>query len=195
MKVDTSRFDRALKEYIATTSRDMVTALNGKAKDLALRSARATPITKETAAAHKAMMTSPAFITHSTAKKHGKGFTMAQRQAVAEKLAKRRLGKGYMKSGYVKAGNSFKNTGDASRIRAEARADPSQPSKARVRQASRNILAAVSEISWKATGSKDASEKQGIVSESLASGAAFVVKDMEDYLARKMGATAKKVSA
>lgn len=193
--VDTGGLENALKRYGAVCSKTWPQVLNGKSKDLAFRAAQATPLTKASAADHKKLMRSPEYVTFRTVKKHGKGFSIAQRQEVAAALDKTKLGKGYMKSGYAKAGQAFKNVGDASRIRAEARADPSQPSKARVIQATPNLLAAVSQVTWKAKGQGDASEKQGIVSPALAKAAAHVVADIEGYLAKKMGAEAKKVSA
>lgn len=194
VSVDTSKFDSALKRYLASTSKTLPVALNGKSKDLAFRAAQATPITNASQAEHKKLMRKPEYVTFRTVKKHGRGFTMAQRQEVAAALESAKLGKGYMKSGYAKAGHAFKNVGDASRVKAEARADPSQPSKARVTQATPNLLAAVSQVTWKAKGKGDAGKKQGIVSPALAKAAAHVVADIETYLSRKMGAEAKKVS-
>lgn len=194
ISINVSEFQAALKEYLRFTSKLMPVALNGKAKDLALRAAQNTPKSVMTNAEHTARKKSFAFVTFKTKEKHGPGFTRAQRREEFERLQKTRLGKGFMKSGFVKASKLFRNTKDASKA-APQNATGFDLSRATAKHATESSLAALFDIEWKGKGDKDASLKQAIVSPAIAKAVAFVTADMRAYILRKMEQQAKKNSA
>lgn len=188
-----------MREYLRFTSKTIPVALNGKAKDLALRAAQNTPKTKLTLSQFKKQQTDQEFITFVAKRifdRRGGGRVFSEiRRATAETMAKKRLQKGYMRSGYVKAANAFKAVKDASkapRITLEGRFENT---KAETKQATERNLAALFDIEWSAKGSADSSQKQAIVTPAIAKAVAFVTADMRAYILRKMEQQAKKNSA
>lgn len=192
--IDVSQFQAALKEYTRYTSKTIPVALNGKAKDLALRSAQNTPLSKMTNAEHTRLKKSPAYAAGILRRRHGGKFNKEQWEAERARLLKSRLGKGFMKSGFVKASRQFRNTADASKMKPAA-VDAFANSKAVVKTANEQTMAALFDISWKGKDGQDAKEKQAIVSPAIAKAVSFVTADMQAYVAKKLGKKAAEVSA
>lgn len=192
--IDISEFQGAMREYLRFTSKAMPVALNGKAKDLALRSAQNTPKSKMTNAEHTALKKTPGYAAAILRNRHGGRFTREQWDAERARLLKSRLGKGFMKSGFVKASKLFRNTADASKAPAQTAAQ-FDLSNATAKQATERNLAALFDIEWTGKGPDDAAQKQAIVTPAVAKAVAFVTEDMRRYVLRKMEQQAKKNSA
>lgn len=197
--IDTTEFSAALRQYVRMTSKAFPVALNGKAKDLALRAAQRTPKSQMTAAQFKKQQTDPEFVGFIAKRifdKRGGGRTYQQIYERTEgTMALRKFSKGYMRSGYVKASKQFRNTKDASSAAAQVVLGKHDGTKANVKQATERVLAAAFDIGWSAKNEKDASAKQAIVDRPIAAAIRFVTEDMRKYILRKMEQEAKKISA
>lgn len=196
--VDVREFQGAMRDYLAMTSKSTKDALNGKARDLALRSAQRTPKSVMTAAEFKRQQTDPELVT-ARAKaifdRRGGGRLFSEiRRATEATMAKKRFGKGYMRSGFTKAALKFKNTeaSTAASVRLEGQ---HERTKATAKNATERSLSALFDIEWGAAGGTDASEKQAIVDRPMAQAVRYVVADIQKYIAKKQQQHAKKITA
>jgi hypothetical protein len=201
--VDDSRFQAALKEYLKYNNRTIPQILNAKTQDLMFKAGKETPLSKMTPEKFKQQQTAPANIAkvaREIYKKRGGfssgvGFGQIYR-ATKESMAKRKLGRGFMRSGFFKAGQKIRNA-DPSRIGKQSAQsfDPSQPSRAVVTEATPSRMESLATVQWKAKNGRDASEKQAIVDAPLAAAVGKVAADMWVYINRKMTGKAREVSA
>lgn len=200
--VDVREFQGALKDYLRATSKDLVTALNGKAKDLALRAAQHTPKSKMTYPQFRKQQADPEFIT-ARAKiifdrrgGAGGGRQFSEiRRATEAAMAAKKFQRGYMRSGFVKAATAFKVVKDASkapRMTLEGKFDNTH---ATTKTATAKSLAAVFDVTWAAKGGNDQSQKQAIVTRPMGKAIQIVTADMRIYLERKMEKNAKAITA
>ena len=197
--VDVSEFQAALKDYVRLSSKQLPAIINGKAKDLMIKAGKETPITTMSPADYEAQIRkNPAIATARANAQYGRGgWTREQRTEIWQKMQKSRLSKGFMRSGFYKAGAKFR-VADPARTGAQkvpAILSSDSPSRANIRTATESIMSAVSDVSWLGKSPLDASEKQRIVERGIAKAVPIVTADMRKYIQRKLEANAKKVSA
>jgi len=218
--VDMSKFQDTFKRYALVTSRDMATALNGKHRDIMFNSVVYGPnFNTEHSAEDYARNRRPEYITFKTIKKHGENapgsskarrvrasgraykrkgsfkgpgqvWGMVERNEVARKLRKRHSGaRGYMASAFIKAGLKFAPA-------ASKKGKPKQryfenTTSGRVTQATAENLVSTAVLNWNARSTADANQKQALATQALRAGVREIVRDMEEYMVKKMRKAAR----
>jgi hypothetical protein len=180
----------------------MPVALNGKIRDVMFRAAQFAPITKLTQAQFTKQQTKPEFVGKVAKEIYnrrggisgGAGFGQIYR-ATKETMARRKLGRALMKSGFAKAGSKIAAAGDASVVKPIKHERGLRASVSSAKSATPGRLIAEAGAKWFADSGKDKAQKQAIVDAALARGVSFVVADMETYVAGKLGKKAREVSA
>lgn len=199
-QVDLSKFNLAFKAYLQKTSKKMEEAINWKASDLMLTAAQQTPKTKLRPEVVKAWAQRPRLVTYRTGRKfgnsEGKGWTRPQWDLVRSAMAAKELGKGFMRSAWVKAARKIPLTLKGKKLRGDdLEAARLTKSRADVRAATGKIKEIAASLYWDARSDKDAAKKQEIVTSALAKALPIVTKSMIDYLNKENVKNAKSVSA
>lgn len=198
--VDTRNFDAALKSYLAKTSKTMEETVNWKANDLLLTAAKHTPKTSLRADFYKAMMQSPRLVSYRTGRRFGdrtgKGWNRQQWDTVRNAMVGRELGKGFMRSAFVKGAQKIPLTLKGRKLRGDAlEAARLTKSKANVRIVSGQIKAVFADLFWSALSETDAALKQRIVDNGMAKALPEVTASMISYLRGENSKNARSVSA
>lgn len=200
MDVDAAAFNLALKSYLAKTSKTMEETVNWKANDLLLTAAKHTPKTSLRADFYKAMMQSPRLVSYRTGRrfgdKTGKGWNRNQWDIVQRAMAGRDLGKGFMRSAFVKGAMKIPLTLKGRKLRGDAlEASKLTKSKADVRLVSGQIKGVFAHLFWTALSETDAALKQRIVDNGLAKALPEVTASMIAYLRGENAKNARSVSS
>lgn len=196
--VDMRNFQSAFKAYLGKTSKTMEEAVNWKAADLMLTAAKHTPKTAMTQGQLNALMKSPRLVSYRTGRRfgdsNGKGWTRAQWEAVRNST--RILGKGFMRSAFVKAVGKIPRTKKGRRVSdAAIEGERLTKSRANVRVATGTITSMAAQLTWQAHGGPDAGLKQDIVDTALAKAVPEVTASMLAYLRGENARNARSVSS
>ncbi len=196
--VDMRNFQSAFKAYLGKTSKTMEEAVNWKAADLMLTAAKHTPKTKLTAAAFKRMQSNPRLISYRTGRRFGdasgKGWTRPEWNATRDAMQLRSLGKGFMRSAFIKAATKIPRTKKGKRA-GLSESEMLTKSRANVQIATGTIKQIAAQLLWEATDGRDATRKQRIVDTALEKAVPEVTASMLAYLRGENARNARSVSS
>lgn len=199
MSVNDAAFRDAFRRYLAKTSKTLAEAINWKAADLMLQAAHFTPKTALRADFPRKESQNPRLVSHRTGRKHGnsegKGWTREQWDTVRNAMALRTLGKGFMRSAFVKAAAKIPRTRKPTRRASLLAQERMDKSKADVHLATGQIQSLAARLLWEAHSPKDAAAKQSMVEKSMARALPAVTADMIRYLNGENKRNAKEVSS
>lgn len=191
--VDNRAFNAALQQYVQFTTKESVVALNGKFRDLMWRACYYTPIMRRASVAQRGINNLRAYSVATLVRKSGVGslkgeskpFDFTTSEVVKEMARIRKPARGYLKSGFAKAGKQFAATAASTAIPQTIKSFAQV--KAFVSRAFEQFLKAQADISWPATDAAgDKSEKQAILDGAFAQAKSEVYQDMMRYLRGKL---------
>ncbi len=196
-QIDRSQFDAAMREYVKHSSRETVVVLNGKAKDLMFRTARATAkATYNRDYIEKYYRTHRGLIGYLCNKRYGVG---AWNEFHWEDMLRERMGKamssrGYMRSSFVKAGRMIHATAATTEKTAPKISNKHSLAKASITIATEKRLKNEGLLTWSSRDSQDEAEKQAIVDKPLKSTKNRILDEMIKHLSNKMAKKGKSLS-
>jgi hypothetical protein len=194
IKLDTRQFTAAMAQYVNLTDKNLMEAVNGKARDVCLRAAQKQGFADR--GKIKEVVTNPRWISWYCNQYFGPGnWDKDDFIRVGKLAASRRLSSiKYMRSGFVKCSKKFPKT--PASIEANQTINEKHPgTSAETTQAVEKALTASLKIMWTANNASDAHNKQKILNESFNAGLSFVTADMKKYIERKQTKLAKLFSA
>lgn len=199
INTDAAMFERTFKAYLAKSSKTLEEAINWKANDLMLTAAKHTPKSKLTAAQFEKAKAPPRLVSHRTGKKFGnaelKGWNRGQWDLVRNAMMMRTLGKGFMRSAWVKAAGKIPRTKLSKPKGAELEAARLEKSKADVRQIVGKIKGLAMDLLWQAHNAGDATLKQSMVNKALRLAVPEITASMQAYLRGEHIKAGKQASA
>lgn len=199
IQLDTRQFDAAMKEYSYYTSKSLVDAVNGKARDLAFMAARHTAAASRSDIAD--VIENPRLISWYCNKLYGSGgWDRDDFTAAAKKLRKRLSSAKYHKSGFVKAAHKFPQTEASKELPRSVEKHKGSAATATIATASRML--AEMQASWETAGLFDVrsaesskSSREKILLAALQQSIVAVTADMRKYIERKQAELCRKHSA
>ena len=197
-QVDRSMFDAAMREYVKTTSKDTVDAINGKSRDLLFKAFKGTP--RSVYDRHGIELyyyQRPKIITAICNKKYGKGswdwddWSHVFRAVVTKAMKSR----SYLRSGFIKGAKQMQATVASKEVSIPSYAKKFDNIHARNTIATATKLRNDTLIEWGADLGMDARAKERILSAALQSALRVVTADIAKYLQGKFIKRAKAASA
>lgn len=192
VKVNLEEWGRTLKDYVEFSSKTMETALNGKLRDLMFRCKDQTPMGMTRPEVLATINDLRAVAVSRLRKRHGNDFT---REEIAVQMRRVGLGRGYMRSAWIKAAQRIPKNEAAGYGTAPMSAAKFRGTNATVSLATVTTLAANAECTWVTQAGNDQGEKQAIASRAFGQALRESVEDMRDYMRQKLIKKAQKVSA
>lgn len=179
IEIDSSQFDNTLKRLMNVSQRELPVIINNVTRDVLLRSAQFTP--KADAAKILSIESKPWWPRY-IAKHMPKPYTIKQARAYSQKLlAKRIRGIGLLKAGFIKAAKILGSP--------ETLPRPLNQARTIVKQARENRNNADVNISTIVKKTPEIAEQ--IMNNSLKQAIDFKIKDMTDYIVRKLDEAGK----
>jgi hypothetical protein len=199
MNFSSAEFSRAVNEYLAETSKDSATALNGKTADLLYKTGK--HVAKADREKINMAIQNPKFITWFMNKTFGKGgwtvddYGDGRTWAQGVKMLRRRLSAiGYSRHGLFVAGRDFKGESNRPGKEPKPRTDRKRHKAIKVRtaQATQRTQATEFNINIGASSGADAAAKRRLYTRPAAMASAAVTADTRKYLARKYAQRARE---
>lgn len=195
--VDNRTFNAALQQYVQFTSKETVVALNGKFRDLMWRACYHTPIMRRASVQARGIGNLRAYAVAEMMRRRGiptlkgvtKPFDFTTRDVLKAMARIRKPARGYLKSGFAKAGKQFAATAASTAVPQTIKSF--EQVKATVQRAFEQFLQAQADIAWPSSGAAgDKDSKQAILDGAFAQAKSEVYNDMVKYLNKKLAAQA-----
>lgn len=180
--VNLEEWGRTVRDYMQFSSKTMETALNGKLRDLMFRCKDEAPMGMTRPEVLAGITDLRAVAVSRLRKKYGR-FT---REEVATQMRRIGLGRGFLRSAFVKAAMKIPKNEAAGYGTAPMSAARFSRSTADVSLATLNQLAADATCKWQTVGGNDTGEKQALVSGALDRALIAAVADMREYMRNKL---------
>lgn len=217
--VDISKWRAAMSDYLSSTSRALPVALNGKLRDLMFRAAALSPLGRSKAEYRASIFAPPREPVRSGVARPRGGAAIYERDAnprgvravvvwrlrqrgelvgrdaVAKGIKYLGSGRGYAKSGYIKAQRAIPRNEAAACGNVPMSAAKFSRASARVKLASPAFLYASAAVQWLATSARDAGGKQAVQDLSIRDAMVEQTREIARYVAKKQQQLADRVSA
>jgi hypothetical protein len=190
VKVNLEDWGRTLQDYVQFSSKTMESALNGKLRDLMFRCKDKTPMGKTRPEVLSGIRNLRAVAVKRLKTRYGR-FT---REEVAIQMRRIGLGRGFMRSAFVKATNMIPRNEASAYGTVPMSAARFGRTSASVALATLNQLVANAECRWQTQGETDTTQKQAIADTALSSALGEAVADMRNYMREKLIRKAQQVS-
>jgi len=196
-QVDRSMFDAAIREYVKTTSKSTVDAINGKSRDLLFKAYKNTPHSLyDRTWIENYYRERPKIISAICNKKYGRGGWNWDTWSyiLGRVILKAMRSKSYMRSGFVKGAKQIQATAASKELALPAYAKKFTNVHAQTIIATASRLRTSAEVSWGGESGMDAQRKEEMLNKALQSGLRAVTADIANYLQKKLNKQAKKNS-
>lgn len=191
VQMDMQQWAAAMQQYLDGTSRNVVSALNGKIRDLMFKGSQSVAV-GQAKSAYRSAIGDDRAIRAVAVWRLRKRYGVLEKGAVDKRFKYIGSGKGYSKSAWIKAANKIPRTQDSAFGTVPMSAAKFRNSSASVQLATIHALASTAICEWGADGPQDKEGKQAIQETALSKAFATSQREMEDRMRQRAAELALK---